>query len=314
VADALRADPRVFVYGEDVGGLYGGAFLLLRPLLKEFGDRIINSPIAENAIFGIAIGAALVGQRPIAEVQFNDFAATGFNQLVNNAAKQRYRWGASIPMVVRMPWGGLRHAGPYHSQNTEAWFYRTPGLKIVAPSTPEDARALMASAVADPDPVLYFEHIALYRDPRIKQRLPQQAPAPLPIGTAALRRSGDDLAIISYGAYVHVAMRVAETLAADGIQSSVLDLRSLAPLDKDALLRVARHCGKVLIVHEDTRTGGIGESLAAIIQEEAFESLDAPVRIVGALDTPVPYSPALEEYFLPSEQRVERAARLLVTY
>jgi len=314
VADALRADPRVFVYGEDVGGLYGGAFLLLRPLLKEFGDRIINSPIAENAIFGIAIGAALVGQRPIAEVQFNDFAATGFNQLVNNAAKQRYRWGASIPMVVRMPWGGLRHAGPYHSQNTEAWFYRTPGLKIVAPSTPEDARALMASAVADPDPVLYFEHIALYRDPRIKQRLPQQAPAPLPIGTAALRRSGDDLAIISYGAYVHVAMRVAETLAADGIQSSVLDLRSLAPLDKDTLLRVARHCGKVLIVHEDTRTGGIGESLAAIIQEEAFESLDAPVRIVGALDTPVPYSPALEEYFLPSEQRVERAARLLVTY
>jgi len=314
VADALRADPRVFVYGEDVGGLYGGAFLLLRPLLKEFGDRIINSPIAENAIFGIAIGAALVGQRPIAEVQFNDFAATGFNQLVNNAAKQRYRWGASIPMVVRMPWGGLRHAGPYHSQNTEAWFYRTPGLKIVAPSTPEDARALMASAVADPDPVLYFEHIALYRDPRIKQRLPQQAPAPLPIGTAALRRSGDDLAIISYGAYVHVAMRVAETLAADGIQSSVLDLRSLAPLDKDTLLRVARHCGKVLIVHEDTRTGGIGESLAAIIQEEAFESLDAPVRIVGALDTPVPYSPPLEEYFLPSEQRVERAARLLVTY
>ena len=314
VADALRADPRVFVYGEDVGGLYGGAFLLLRPLLKEFGDRIINSPIAENAIFGIAVGAALAGQRPIAEVQFNDFAATGFNQLVNNAAKQRYRWGASIPMVVRMPWGGLRHAGPYHSQNTEAWFYRTPGLKIVVPSTPEDARALMATAVADPDPVLYFEHIALYRDPRIKQRLPRQAPEPLPIGKAALRRSGDDLAIISYGAYVHVAMRVAEKLAVDGIQASVLDLRSLAPLDKDAVLRVARHCSKVLIVHEDTRTGGIGESLAATIQEEAFESLDAPIRIVGALDTPVPYSPPLEEYFLPSEEQVERAARLLVTY
>ena len=313
VADALRADPRVFVYGEDVGGLYGGAFLLLRPLLKEFSDRIINSPIAENAIFGIAVGAALVGQRPIAEVQFNDFAATGFNQLVNNAAKQRYRWGASIPMVVRMPWGGLRHAGPYHSQNTEAWFYRTPGLKIVVPSTPEDARALMASAVADPDPVLYFEHIALYRDPRIKQLLPQAA-KPIPIGKAALRRSGSDLAIVSYGAYVHVAMRVAERLAADGIQASVLDLRSLAPLDKDAVLRVARHCSRVLIIHEDTRTGGIGESLAAIIQEEAFESLDAPVRIVGALDTPVPYSPPLEEYFLPSEERVERAARLLVTY
>ncbi|PYR82512.1 MAG: hypothetical protein DMF87_01100 [Acidobacteria bacterium] len=314
VADTLRADPRVFVYGEDVGGRYGGAFLLLRPLLEEFGDRIINSPIAENAIFGIAVGAAIAGQRPIAEVQFNDFAATGFNQLVNNAAKQRYRWGASIPMVLRMPWGGLRHAGPYHSQNTEAWFYRTPGLKIVVPSTPQDARALMASAVADPDPVLYFEHIALYRDPRVKQALGNGAPEPMPIGKAALRRAGDDLAIISYGAYVHVGMRVAEKLAADGIEASVLDLRSLAPLDKDAVLAVARHCNKVLIIHEDTRTGGIGESLAAIIQEEAFESLDAPVRIVGALDTPVPYSPPLEEFFLASEQQVERAARLLVSY
>src|SRR4029078_8689354 len=222
VADALRADPRVFVYGEDVGGLYGGAFLLLRPLLKEFGDRLINAPLAEHEIFRIAVGAALAGQRPIAEVQFNDFAATGFNQLVNNAAKQRYRWGASIPMVLRMPWGGLRHAGPYHSQNTEACFYRTPGLKIVVPSTPQDARALMAAAVADPDPVLYFEHIALYRAPRVKQALPTEPPEPMPIGRAALRRAGDDLAIISYGAYVHVGMRVAETLAADGDPSSVL--------------------------------------------------------------------------------------------
>jgi 2-oxoisovalerate dehydrogenase E1 component beta subunit len=304
----------VFVYGEDVGGQYGGAFLLLRPLLKEFGDRIINSPIAENAVLGIAVGAALAGQRPIAEMQFNDFAATGFNQLVNNAAKHRYRWGGATPMVVRMPWGGLRHAGPYHSQNTEAWFYRTPGLKIVVPSTPQDARALMAAAVADPDPVLYFEHIALYRDPRVKQVLSDAPPAPMPIGKAALRRAGDDLAIISYGAYVHVAMRVAENIAADGIEAAVLDLRSLAPVDKDAVLAVARHCSRVLIVHEDTRTGSIGESLAAIIQEEAFESLDAPVRIVGALDTPVPYSPPLEEFFLPSEQQVERAARLLAEY
>ena len=314
VGDALRSDPRVFVYGEDIGAPYGGAFLLLRPILKEFADRIINSPIAENAIFGIAVGAAIAGQRPIAEVQFNDFAATGFNQLVNNAAKQRYRWGASIPMVVRMPWGGLRHAGPYHSQNTEAWFYRIPGLKIVVPSTPQDARALMASAVADPDPVLYYEHINLYRDPRIKQALPAEAPDPIPLGRAALRRAGDDLAIISYGAYVHVGMHVADRLAKDGIEASVLDLRSLVPLDKEALLAVARHCSKVLIIHEDTRTGGIGESLAAIIQEEAFESLDAPVRIVGALDTPVPYSPPLEEFFLPSEEQVERAARLLVGY
>src|SRR6185503_10957416 len=183
-----------------------------------------------------------------------------------NAAKVRYRWGGSVPMVVRMPWGGLRHAGPYHSQNTEPWFYRTPGLKIVVPSTPFDARCLLAAAVADPDPVLYYEHIALYRDPRIKQVLEEAPPAPLPLGRAALRRTGPDLGIISYGAYVHVALRVAERLAADGIEAAVLDLRSLAPLDRVALLAVARHCGKVLIVQEDSRTGGIGESLAAIIQ------------------------------------------------
>src|SRR5688500_1329831 len=196
VGDALRADDRVFVFGEDVGGSYGNAFLLLRPLLKEFGARILNSTLAEGAVIGACVGAALAGQRPIGEMQFNDFVASGFNQLVNNAAKIRYRWGGSVPMVLRMPWGGLRHAGPYHSQNTEAWFYRVPGLKIVVPSTPADARALMAAAVADPDPVLYYEHIALYRDPRVKQRLPPEAPQPLLIGRAALRRAGDDLAIV----------------------------------------------------------------------------------------------------------------------
>ncbi len=314
VGDALRADTRTFVFGEDVGGQYGNAFLLLRPLLEEFGDRIINSPLAEGAVLGVCVGAALAGQRPIGEMQFNDFVATGFNQLVNNAAKIRYRWGGEVPMVVRMPWGGLRHAGPYHSQNTEPWFYRTPGLKIVVPSTPADARGLMASAVADPDPVLYYEHIALYRDPRVRQVLPAEAPGPLPCGRAALRRAGSDLAIVSYGAYVHVAMRVAGRLAADGIEAAVLDLRWLAPLDREAVLAVARHCNRLLIVHEDTRTGGIGESLAAIVQEEAFESLDAPIRVVGALDTPVPYSPPLEAAFLPSEAEIERAARLLAAY
>jgi 2-oxoisovalerate dehydrogenase E1 component len=314
VRDALRADPRVFVFGEDVGGMYGNAFLLLRPLLEEFGDRILNSTLAEGAILGACVGAALAGQRPIGEMQFNDFVAAGFNQLVNNAAKIRYRWGGSVPMVVRMPWGGLRHAGPYHSQNTEPWFYRTPGLKIVAPSNPADARALMASAVADPDPVLYYEHIALYRDPRVKQRLADEAPAPIPLGRAALRRAGDHLAIVSYGAFAQVALRIAERLAADGIEVSVLDLRSLVPLDRPAVLACARHCNRVLIIQEDSRTGGIGESVAAIIQEEAFESLDAPIRIIGALDTPVPYSPPLEAYFLPSEEEIERAARLLIEY
>jgi 2-oxoisovalerate dehydrogenase E1 component len=314
VQDALRADPRVFVYGQDVGGSYGNAFLLLRPLLGEFGDRILNSPLCEGGIIGVCVGSALAGRRPIGEIQFNDFVATGFNQLVNNAAKIRYRWGGAVPLVLRMPWGGMRRAGPYHSQNTEPWFYRTPGLKIVTPSTPHDARALLAAAVADPDPVLYYEHIGLYRDPKIKQRLTDAPPDALPLGRAALRRAGPDLAVVSYGAYVHVALRVAQKLAGDGIGCAVLDLRCLAPLDRATLLRVARHCGRVLIVHEDSRTGGIGESLAAIIQEEAFESLDAPVRIVGALDAPVPYSPPLEDAFLPGEDRIERAARLLVRY
>jgi 2-oxoisovalerate dehydrogenase E1 component beta subunit len=314
VGDALRTDDRVFVYGQDVGGTYGNAFLLLRPLLDAFGDRIINSPLCEGGILGVCVGAALTGLRPIGEIQFNDFVATGFNQLVNNAAKIRYRWGGSVPMVVRMPWGGLRRAGPYHSQNTEPWFYRTPGLKIVAPSTPYDARALLASAVADPDPVLFYEHIALYRNPEIRQALDDGPPAPLPLGRAALRREGADLAIVSYGAFVHRALRVAERLSGDGIDAAVLDLRSLAPIDRASVLALARCCGKVLVVHEDSRTGGIGESLAATIQEEAFEDLDAPVRVIGALDTPVPYSPPLEDAHLPSEDELERAARLLAAY
>lgn len=314
IGDALERDPRVFVFGEDVGGRYGNAFLLLRPLLAKFGDRIVNAPIAEAAIIGASAGAAMAGLRPIAEMQFNDFVAGGFNQLVNNAAKSRYRFGAGVPMVLRMPWGGLRHAGPFHSQNTEAWFTRIAGLKIVVPSTPHDARALLAAAVDDPDPVLYYEHIALYRDPRIKQMLGADPPVPMPLGRAAVRRHGANLAIISYGAYVHVSMRVAAKLAADGIEATVVDLRSLAPLDRETVMATVCHCNRVLIVHEDSRTGGVGESIAAVIQEEAFEVLDAPIRIVGALDTPVPYSPPLEEAFLPGEGVVEREARLLVAY
>ena len=313
IGDVLRTDPRAFVYGEDVGGRYGNAFLLLRPLLPEHADRLINAPIAEGGVLGVCVGAALAGRRPIGEIQFNDFVAAGFNQLVNNAAKIRYRWGADVPMVVRLPWGGLRRAGPYHSQNTEAWFYRTPGLKIVVPSTPHDARALFRAAVADPDPVLYFEHIALYRDPRLRQVLDDE-PVRVEIGRAALRRAGDDLAIVSYGAYVHVAIRVADRLRADGLEASVLDLRSLAPLDREAVLALARRCHRMLIVHEDSRTGGVGESVAALVQEEAFEDLDAPVRVLGALDAPVPYSPPLEDFFLPSEADVEREARLLAKW
>ena len=302
------------MFGEDVGGKYGNAFLLLRPLLEKYGDRILNSPLAEGAVLGACIGAALAGLRPIGEMQFNDFVATGFNQLVNNAAKIRYRWGGSVPMVVRMPWGGLRHAGPYHSQNTEPWFYRTPGLKIVVPSTPFDARALMASAVADPDPVLYYEHIALYRDPRIKQLVDAGAAAPLPVGKAALRRAGTTSRSFLTArtctracAWPRSSRRRASRRACSICAGS---RRSIAT----PCSRVARRTGRVLIVHEDSRTGGIGESLAAIIQEEAFEWLDAPVRVIGALDTPVPYSPPLEDAFLPSEAEIEAAARRFVEY
>ena len=225
----------MFVYGQDVGGKYGNAFLLLRPLLNEFGDRILNSPLAEGAILGVAVGAALAGQRPIGEIQFNDFVATGFNQLVNNAAKIRYRWGGEVPMVVRMPFGGLRHAGPYHSQNTEAWFYRTPGLKIVVPSTPHDARALMAAAVADPDPVLYYEHIALYRDPRIKQVLSDEPPTPIadwPRGASA-RRARPRHRVVRRVRARGSARRATARRRRD--RGGVLDLRSLAPLDRAAV-------------------------------------------------------------------------------
>ncbi len=315
IGDALAGDPRTFVFGQDVGGRYGNPFRLLHPLLEAHGNRIHNAPLAENAILGIAVGAALEGMRPIVEVQFNDFVASGMNQLVNNAAKIRYRWGGQVPIVVRLPWGGLRNAGPFHSQCTEAWFYRTPGLKIVVPSTPEDARALFAAAVADPDPVLFYEHIALYRDPRIKQKLDEGPPAPLQLGQAALRRAGDDLAIVSYGAYVHIALRAAERLKTeDGVACSVLDLRCLAPLDEAALIAVARQCGKMLIVHEDAQRGSVGESLAAIVQQRAFSFLDAPVGVLGALDTPVPYSPSLERAFLISEDDILAAARALAAY
>ena len=310
VGDALRADPRTFVYGEDVGGKYGNAFLLLKPLMKEFGDRIINSILSEGATLGVCIGAALAGMRPIGEIQFNDFVATGFNQLVNNAAKIRYRWGGAVPMV-------RAHAVGRTAPRRSVSLAEHRGVVLPHAGT-EDRRAVDAARRARADgqrrrrsrsgPLLRA-HRALSRSESEAAARPTTPPQPIPIGKAALRRAGDDLAIISYGAYVHAGMRVAETLAKDGIESSVLDLRSLAPLDRDAVLAVARHCNRVLIIHEDTRTGSIGESLAAIIQEEAFEYLDAPIRILGALDTPVPYSPPLEEEFLASEAQIERAAR-----
>jgi len=311
--EVVEAIPDAFVLGEDVAPPYGNAFLLLKPLLEKHGDRLLNMPIAEGAIIGACVGAALVGCRPIGEMQFNDFVASGFNQLVNNAAKLRYRAGTNVPMVLRMPWGGLRRAGPFHSQDTSPWFYRTPGLKIVAPSTPHDARALMMTAVLDDDPVLFYEHIGLYREPRIKQMLPAFRPH-IPLGQAAFRRLGDDLTLISYGAYVHKAVAAADTLIGDGISCEVLDLRSLVPLDWARIEASVRHTGKVMLVGEDSRTGSILESIASRIGESLYEHLDGPVRVLGSLDTPVPYSPSLEDEFLLGEDHIVYAARELASW
>ena len=308
--EVLQEIPEAFLIGEDLAPPYGNAFLLLKSLLEKHGDRILNTPIAEGAIIGACVGAALVGQRPIGEIQFNDFVASGFNQLVNNAAKLHYRAGTKVPMTLRMPWGGLRRAGPYHSQDTTPWFFRSFGLKIVVPSTPHDARALMMSAVVDDDPVLFYEHIALYRLPRIKQHLPSERPR-IALGTAAFRRLGDDLTILSYGAYVHKALDAARKLEGEGVSCDVVDLRSLVPLDWARIEASVRHTGKVLLIGEDSRTGSVIESIASKIAESLYAHLDGPVRVLGALDTPVPYGPSLEDAFLLSDELLINTARAL---
>ncbi len=304
-------DERVFVIGEDVGG-YGGAFRVTQGFLELFGEqRVIDTPISESAIVGAAIGASLMGMRPIAEMQFIDFIACGFDMLVNYAAKSRYRWGQGVPIVVRGPCGGGVHGGPFHSQNPEAYFMNVPGLKIVAPGTPRDAKGLMTAAIRDPDPVIYLEHKFLYR--RLKEDLPE-GEIVVPIGKARLARPGHHITIVSYAAMLQVALEAAEAAANDGIEVEVLDLRTLLPLDEEAILGSARKTGKVIILHEATRTGGPGGEVAALIAEQAFDSLDAPIVRLCPPDTPVPYSPPLEEYFLPNAAKVGDAIRALHAY
>ncbi len=309
--EEMEADERVFILGEDVGA-YGGAFKVTRGMLDAFGgDRVVDTPISESAIVGAAIGAAMMGMRPVAEMQFIDFIACAFNMITNFAAKSRYRTGVGVPLVIRGPSGGGVHAGPFHSANVESYFVHTPGLKIVQPATAYDAKGLLKAAIRDPDPVLYFEHKFLYR--RIKEDLPD-GDYTVPIGPAARRREGSDLAIITYGAMVHTALEAAGRLAGDGVETEVLDLRTLLPLDREAILETAARSGKVILLHEATRTGGLGGELAAIISEEAFEYLDAPVVRVTSPDTPVPYSPPLEDYFLPNTDKVVTAARQILDY
>jgi len=309
--EEMRKDQRVFVIGEDVG-TYGGAFRVTAGFLEEFGDtRVIDTPVSEAGIVGAAIGAALMGMRPVAEMQFIDFISCAFDMIVNYAAKSRYRWGAGVPMVVRGPCGGGVHGGPFHSQNPEAYFMNVPGLKIVAPGTALDAKGLMTAAIRDPDPVIYLEHKFLYR--RIKEDVPE-GEVVVPIGKARVARAGKDVSIVTYAAMLHVALEAAEAAARDGIAVEVLDLRTLLPLDEDAILTTAAKTGKVLVLHEATRTGGPGGEIAALIAERAFEYLDAPVVRLAPPDTPVPYSPPLEEYFLPNADKVGKAIRALYDY
>jgi 2-oxoisovalerate dehydrogenase E1 component beta subunit len=309
--EEMEKDERVFVIGEDVG-TYGGAFRVTAGFLDKFGEkRVIDTPISEAGLVGAAIGAALMGMRPIAELQFIDFISCAFDMIVNYAAKSRYRWGAGVPMVVRGPCGGGVHGGPFHSQNPEAYFMNVPGLKIVAPGTALDAKGLMTAAIRDPDPVIYLEHKFLYR--RIKEDVPE-GEVLVPIGKARLARAGTDVSVITYAAMLHVALEAAEAAAKDGIDVEVLDLRTLLPLDEDAILTSVGKTGKALVLHEATRTGGPGGEIAALISERAFEYLDAPVLRLAPPDTPVPYSPPLEEYFLPGPDRALKAIRALYDY
>ncbi len=309
--EEMERDERVFILGEDVGR-YGGAFKVTAGMLERFGaERVLDTPISESAIVGAAIGAAYMGLRPIAEMQFIDFISCAFDQITNFAAKSRYRWGAGVPIVIRGPSGGGVHGGPFHSQNPEMYFIHTPGLKVVAPSTAYDAKGLIKAAIRDEDPVIYLEHKFLYR--RVKEELPVEDYV-VPIGKAAIRRPGRGMTVLTYGAMVYLALDAAAELVKEGIDLEVIDLRSLLPLDKETVLESVKKNSKVFILHEDTRTGGIAGEISAIICEEVFEYLDGPVLRITAPDTPVPYSPPLEEFFLPKVSDVLKTARRLASY
>jgi len=309
--EEMERDPSVFLIGEDIG-VYGGAFKVTAGFLQRFGERrVVDTPIAESAIVGAAIGASLMGLRPVAEVQFSDFITCGYDQIVSFAAKCRYRWGAGVPIVIRAPSGGGIHGGPFHSQNLEALFTHTPGLKVIAPSTAYDAKGLIKSAIRDGDPVLFFEHKALYR--RIKEDLPL-GEYTVPIGKAAVVRAGRDLSIVTYGAMVHAAREAADILEKEGISVEIVDLRTLAPLDEMTILESVRKTSKVIVLHEATLTGGLGGEIAARITEKAFEYLDGPVLRLAAPDTPVPFSPPLEEAFLPNVDGIAEKVRWLYRY
>ena len=312
--DEMRRDERVIIFGEDVGAK-GGVFGATEGLQKEFGDmRVMESPLAESCIVGVCIGAAMNGMRPIAEIQFQDFILPAVDQIVSEAAKMRYRsnndWG--VPMVVRAPFGGGVHGALYHSQSIEAMFCGVPGLKVVTPSTPYDAKGLLVSAVRDPDPVLFFEHKRAYRS--VKGEVPDEEYT-VPLGTASVVRAGADIAIITYGMMVHTALEAAGRLAKDGFECEVLDLRSLRPLDREAIVATARRCGKVMVAQEPNLAVSISSEVSAIVAEECFEYLDAPVMRIGGPEIPaMPFAPALESFYLVTADKLEAALRTLAAY
>jgi 2-oxoisovalerate dehydrogenase E1 component beta subunit len=310
--EEMRRDQRVFVIGEDVG-VYGGAFKVTKGFQEEFGSwRVLDSPLSETAIVAGCTGAAIMGMRPVAEMQFADFVSCAWDHLTTVAAKQHYRVGTAIPIVVRLPSGGGFSGGPFHSQNPESSFAHIAGLKIVCPATPADAKGLLLSAIEDPNPVLYFEHKHLYR--RIKDEVPDERYT-VPFGQARVHKEGDDITVVTWGAMVYTAEEAAKQLESeDGLSVEILDLRTLIPWDKESVLRSVEKTSKALVLHEDTRTGGFGAEIAATIVEEGFETLDAPVKRIAAPDTPVPFSPPLEKKFIPQVEDVAAGVKELAEY
>jgi len=312
--DEMEKDERVFMLGQDIG-TYGGAFRVTAGFLERFGaERIVDTPISESAMVGCAIGAAMMGLLPVVEMQFIDFIACAFNQIVNFAGPNRYRWGQQVPIVIRGPAGGNVHGSAYHSQNPESYFQHTPGLKIVAPGTVADAYGLLKAAIRDPNPVLYFEHKYLYR--RLKEELPagDGRDGLVTIGEARLARQGSDLSVITWGAMLHVALEAAGRLEADGIDLEVLDLRTLKPLDQEAILATVRKTSRAIVLSEEQSTGSVAGEVAARISQHAFEWLDGPVHRLCCPDTPVPYSPTLEEAYLPNVDKLVARVRELASY
>jgi 2-oxoisovalerate dehydrogenase E1 component beta subunit len=309
--EEMERDPRVFLMGEDVG-VYGGAFKVTEGFVHRFGpERVVDTPIAEMAIASACYGASLTGLRPVGEFQFMDFITSAHSQIVQILAKSNWRWGAPAPLVLRGPTGGGVSGGPYHSQNNEMNYVHTPGLKVVAPATAADAKGLIKSAVRDNNPVIYFEHKFLYR--RVKGDVPA-GDLTVPIGKARVHREGTSVSVITYAAMLYIAQDAADILAKEGISLEIIDLRTLLPLDRDAIRATVEKTSRVIILHEDTKTGGIAGEIAAIINEEAFDSLDAPITRITALDTAVPFSPPLEKAFLPKIEDVVREARRLMSY